>query len=226
MASTIGSGRVGRYPSPLRGHRSPSWRSEAGSGLVTTVLAEASSVPVHAVEPALPMRALLLSRLADTGELVRQRVTVHAMAMQDVDLHEMVDLAICVNVASCWNPEQRRAGWRAIARALTHNGVLVLDCPPEQADMIEQSEECMTVTMGGDEYSGRITVVDCGGDRARMDASYQVRRRGVLLREASESFDMWVLGRRRLLAELAETGLYPRPDDDGNPELLRVYRRS
>jgi hypothetical protein len=37
---------------------------------------------------------------------------------------------------------------------------------------------------------------------------------------------MWVLGRRRLLDELAETGLYPRPDDDGNPELLRVYRRS
>jgi SAM-dependent methyltransferase len=201
----------------------------AGSGLVTTVLAEASSVPVHAVEPALPMRALLLSRLADTDELVRQRVTVHAATMQEVSLPERVDLATCVNVASCWNPEQRRAVWRAIARALTRDGVLILDCPPERADLTEQSEECRTVTVGGDEYRGRITVVGCGGDRARMDVSYQVLRRGVLLREASESFDMWVLGRRRLLAELAETGLYPRPEDDddgGDPELLRVYRRS
>lgn len=85
----------------------------------------------------------------------------------------------------------------------------------------------MTVSLGGDEYSGRIMVVGRGGDRARMDVSYQVRRNGILLREASESFDMWVLGRRRLLAELAETGLHPGSDDDGySPQLLRVYRRS
>lgn len=199
----------------------------AGSGLVTTVLAEASSVPVHAVEPTLAMRVLLMSRLADTGALIRQRVTVHAEVVQDVGLREMADLAICVNVAACWNPMQRRAGWRAIARALIPDGMLVLDCPPERADMDKQSEECMTVSLGGDEYSGRIMVVGRGGDRARMDVSYQVRRNGILLREASESFDMWVLGRRRLLAELAETGLHPGPDDDGySPQLLRVYRRS
>jgi SAM-dependent methyltransferase len=199
----------------------------AGTGLVTTVLAEACSVPVHAVEPALPMRALLLSRLADSAKLVRQRVTVHAEAVQDVGLHEMADLAICVNVASCWNPAQRRAVWQAISRALTPAGVLVLDRPPEEADMTGQSEECEMVTVGNDEYSGRITMVGRGGDRARMDVSYQVRRSGVLLREASESFDMWLLGRRRLLAELAETGLHPEPEDGdgGNPQLLRVYRR-
>lgn len=35
----------------------------AGTGLVTEVLINASIVPVHAVEPAAAMRALLLSRL-------------------------------------------------------------------------------------------------------------------------------------------------------------------
>ncbi len=197
----------------------------AGSGLVTTVLAEESSVPVHAVEPALPMRALLLSRLADTTEPVRRQVTVYADAVQDVGLHAMADLAICVNVASCWDPEQRRIVWRAIARALTPGGALVLDRPLERADLVEQPAECTTVALGSDEYCGRIRVVGRGGDRARMDVSYRIRRRGVVLRAASESFDMWVLGRRELLAELAEAGLHPRSEDGrGDPELVRVYR--
>jgi len=198
----------------------------AGSGLVTMVLAEASTVPVHAVEPAPPMRALLLSRLADVAGPVRQRVTVHAGAIQDTGLHDMADLAICVNVASCWDPVQRRAVWRTISRALLPGGVLVLERPLGPADRSGQSEECATVTVGGDEYSGRITVVGCGGERARTDVRYQIRRNGVLLREASESFDMWVLGQRRLLAELAATGLHPGPaDGDGSPPLLKVHRR-
>lgn len=204
----------------------------AGSGLVTTVLAEASTVPVHAVEPALPMRSLLLSRLADTAGPVRSRVTVHAAVVQDVGLYEMADLAICINVAACWSPVQRPAGWRAIARALTLDGVLVVDYLPEQPDLSGQSEERMAVNLGDDEYSARMTVVGCGDDRARLDLVYQVRRSGVLLREASESFDVWLLGRQQLLDELAETGLHaePEPDDggsnDGGLHLVRVHRRS
>ncbi|MGH3784085.1 MAG: class I SAM-dependent methyltransferase [Pseudonocardiaceae bacterium] len=198
----------------------------AGSGLVTTVLAEVSAVPVHAVEPSQPMRALLLGRLADSTKLVRQRVTVHAAAVQDVGLREMADLAVCINVASCWDPAQRRAAWRAIGQALIPDGVLVLDWPLESADVTGQSAESETVTVGRDEYGGRLTIVGCGGGRARMDVTYQVRRSGVLLREESESFDMWLVGRRQLLAELAATGLRLGPEGDGGGDspLLRVYR--
>ncbi|MFZ0121824.1 MAG: methyltransferase [Pseudonocardiaceae bacterium] len=198
----------------------------AGSGLGTTVLAEVSTVPVHAVEPALPMRALLLSRLADSTTRVRQRVTVHAQTMQNVGLHEMADLAVCINVAPCWDPAQRRAAWRAIARALIADGVLVLDWPLDSVDVTGRVEESEAVTVGGDEYRGRITMVGRGGGRARMDVIYQVRRSGVLLREAFESFDMWLLGRRQLLAELAAAGLRSEPEGDGDSPLLRVYRFS
>jgi hypothetical protein len=110
--------------------------------------------------------------------------------------------------------------------AIIADGVLVLDWPLDSVDVTRRVEESEAVTVGGDEYGGRITMVGRGSGRARMDVRYQVRRSGVLLREAFESFDMWLLGRRQLLAELVAAGLPSGPEGDGDSPLLRVYRCS
>ncbi|WP_199520583.1 class I SAM-dependent methyltransferase, partial [Kitasatospora sp. MBT63] len=70
----------------------------AGTGIVTEVLLRASTVPVHAVEPAPAMRAALLSRLAHLGADRRARVTVHPEPFATAGLTEAADLAVASNM--------------------------------------------------------------------------------------------------------------------------------
>ncbi|MGW6871933.1 class I SAM-dependent methyltransferase [Streptomyces xanthophaeus] len=197
----------------------------AGTGLVTGVLIGASIVPVHAVEPAAAMRAVLLSRLhPPAGGPAGDRVTVHACSALDLSLGGMAglaDLAVCLRMVPCLPPEERRRLWQALAALLVPGGLLFLDRPPSRLPAHPVHRGLGQVRLGIDTYGGQLT--RCAEDGLiRYDYSYVVCRAGRILRRARETFLLWPLTREALGAELAAAGLVL--EEDLAPNLLRARR--
>lgn len=196
----------------------------AGTGLVTEVLIGASTVPVHAVEPAAAMRAVLLSRLhPPAGGSAGDRVTVHACSALDLSLGGQADLAVCLRMVPCLPPAERRALWRVLADLLVPGGLLFLDRPPAGLPTQPVRRGLGEVRLGIDTYRGQLTQRAEDG-RIRYDYSYLVCRQGRILRRARESFLLWPLTRRALAGELTAAGLAL--EDDLTPDVLQVRRGS
>lgn len=190
----------------------------AGTGLVTELLARVATVPVHVVEPAATMRAVLLSRLAADGEAGR-RVTVHACCAQEIDLEEEADLAICLRVIPCLEPAERRAVWQRLAAVLVPDGVLYLDRPPSRVPGAPLHYWLPETRIGLDTYTAQLSEHP-DGERIRCDYEYLVLRDGKVIRRAEESFYLWPLPIEELADELAEADLHL--VDGPTHDLLRV----
>ncbi|WP_406385997.1 class I SAM-dependent methyltransferase [Streptomyces sp. NBC_00211] len=194
----------------------------AGTGLVTDVLIGASCVPVHAVEPAAAMRAVLLSRLhPPAGAFVGDRVTVHSCSAVELSLSGQADLAVCLRMASCLPPHERRALWHSLADLLVPAGLLFLDRPPARLPVRPTRRSLGEVRLGMDTYRGQVTA-RAEHDRIRCDYAYLVCRQGRVLRRAQETFLLWPLTRQALGAELADAGLVL--EGGLPPDLVRVRR--
>ncbi|MFI9272963.1 class I SAM-dependent methyltransferase [Kitasatospora sp. NPDC052896] len=193
----------------------------AGTGLVTDVLLGASSVPVHAVEPAGPMRAVLLSRLARADPAQRARVTVHPCPAERLGLASRADLAVCLRVIAGLPPDERRAVWRSLAHWLLPGGLLFVDRPPKGLPDAPRSYRLGEARIGADVYSARLSERAEAG-RIRLDFSYLVHRDGRLLRRAAETFHQWPLPEAELDRELTAAGFAR--DGEPVPPLLRLRR--
>ncbi|WP_197084587.1 class I SAM-dependent methyltransferase [Saccharothrix sp. ST-888] len=193
----------------------------AGTGLVTGVLVGASSVPVHAVEPAAAMRTVLLSRLSAAGSAALGRVTVHPCRAQQLALPAQADLAVCFRVFACLPPVERHAVWHSLAGWLLPDGLLLMDRPP--AALPAGPERCRVgeARVGSDTYSGWLTERP-EHDRIRLDYLYLVHRRGREIRRAEETFHQWPLTDEELDEELTEAGF--RREDGCAPDVLRLRR--
>ncbi len=197
----------------------------AGTGLVTEVLARASSVPVHAVEPATAMRSVLLSRLAAADRSVADRVTVHACPAQGIayDLEGQADLAVCLRVIACLSPPERPAVWRALAACLVPDGLLFLDRPPAQLPDGPRRRLLGEARVGSDTYAGWLTECPDGG-RIRYAYSYRVHRQGRVVRRAEETFHLWPMTSRALEEELADAGFRLEATASPEADVLRATR--
>jgi SAM-dependent methyltransferase len=96
----------------------------AGTGLITTSLADWTPAEIFALEPSAGMRAVLLSRLSSRPELLR-RVTVLPCDALSVDLDEPVEAAVMINVMYALEPDYRRRLWPVLAARLESAGLLV-----------------------------------------------------------------------------------------------------
>lgn len=195
----------------------------AGTGLVTQVLINASIVPVHAVEPAPAMRALLLSRLhPPVGGSAADRVTVHACSALDLSLTGQADLVVCLRMIPCLPPDERRALWRTAADLLVPGGLLLLDRPPVRLPSRPTRRSLGEVRLGIDSYRGHVTARADGEGRIRCNYTYLVCRRGRVLRRAEETFLLRPMTPQELAEELARAGLAL--EDDLTADVLRVRR--
>ncbi|RKE16826.1 class I SAM-dependent methyltransferase [Streptomyces sp. TLI_171] len=195
----------------------------AGTGIVTEVLLRSGAAPVHAVEPAPAMRAALMARAAGLGADQRARLTVHPGTVGETGLDGEVDLAVASNVIGCLDPDDRRAAWDAVARALLPDGLLLFDPPPAALPSGPEAVEALgPVRVGPDAYSARATR-EPHQDTIRTTFTYRVEREGELLREEQESFTMWATDPHTLGRELRAYGLQvvPAPHSD-----LLAARRS
>ncbi|WP_234342873.1 class I SAM-dependent methyltransferase [Streptomyces fulvoviolaceus] len=161
----------------------------AGTGRVTLMSLMESRVPVHAVEPARSMRSPLMTRLASLPADLRTRVTVHPHTLDEADLHEVADVAVCHNTIACLDPASRRALWPAIAEALVPGSALLIQLPPARLPHHETTHDLPTQRIGRHEYGGRM-VASADANRIRTRFHYWVRGEGGLLREHHETFWM------------------------------------
>lgn len=191
----------------------------AGTGIVTEVLLACSAVPLHAVEPAMPMRVALLSRLAGLGADQRARVTVHPVPLQTAGLEQAADLLVCSNVAGVVDPAQRRALWKAAAVALVPGGVLLVDPPPQRLPDAPTVRNLPPVRVGPDIYSARVRTE---ADRGLLSVTYTylVERGDEIVRVEEETFTMWPAEPDTIFDELCEAGLRPR--DEQSTGMIRA----
>jgi hypothetical protein len=96
----------------------------AGSGLITTSLAEWTPAEIFALEPSAGMRGILLSRLSSRPELL-DRVTVLPCDALSVTLDEPVEAVVMINVMYALEPDYRKRLWPVLAASLETAGLLV-----------------------------------------------------------------------------------------------------
>jgi SAM-dependent methyltransferase len=96
----------------------------AGTGLITTSLAEWTPAEIFALEPSAGMRAILLSRLSSRPELL-DRVTVLPCDALSVTLDEPAEAVVMINVMYALEPDYRKRLWPVLAASLETAGLLV-----------------------------------------------------------------------------------------------------
>lgn len=96
----------------------------AGSGLITTSLADRTPAEIFALEPSPGMRGILLSRLNARPDLLK-RVTVLPYDALSVNLPEPAEAIVMINVMYAMEPEYRRRLWPVLASQLEPDGLLV-----------------------------------------------------------------------------------------------------
>jgi SAM-dependent methyltransferase len=96
----------------------------AGTGLITTLLADWTPAEIFALEPSASMRAVLLSRLSSRPELL-ERVTVLPCDALSVDLDEPAEAVVMINVMYALEPDYRKRLWPVLAAQLEPAGLLV-----------------------------------------------------------------------------------------------------
>jgi SAM-dependent methyltransferase len=111
-------------PPLLTGVRRSILEIGAGTGLITTSLAEWTPAEIFALEPSAGMRAVLLSRLNSRPELL-ERVTVLPCDAVSVDLDEPVEAMVMINVMYAMEPDYRKRLWPVLATQLQPGGLLV-----------------------------------------------------------------------------------------------------
>ena len=96
----------------------------AGTGLITTSLADWTPAEIFALEPSPGMRAVLLSRLSSHPELLN-RVTVLPCGALSVNLDEPVEAVVMINVMYALEPDYRQRLWPILAAQLAPAGLLI-----------------------------------------------------------------------------------------------------
>lgn len=131
-----------KLPPLLAGVRRSILEIGAGTGLITTSLADWTPAEIVALEPSAGMRGVLLSRLSSRPELL-QRVTVLACDALNLDLDEPVEAMVMINVMYALEPAYRRRLWPVLAARLEPGGLLVFTWrdggPPSPRPLQEQT---------------------------------------------------------------------------------------
>ncbi|MCK2239288.1 MULTISPECIES: class I SAM-dependent methyltransferase [unclassified Crossiella] len=185
----------------------------AGTGLVTETIADASAGEVFAVEPAAPMRAVLMSRLARRPDLQR-RVTVMPMSALEVRLPVRVDAVVLISMLLCFSPAERQKLWQVCADSLNPGGLLLQDRPePSSAEAIPPAAGSLQVGRAryDIEYEGRPVREGV----LRLSWSYRITVGDEPGIEEREEIDAYPVTESELDAELAAAGFdrADAPDD-------------
>lgn len=186
----------------------------AGSGRGVRVICDAlPRVPVLAVEPSAAMRAVLLARVHEDGEL-RQRVTVVPGDCVSTDWPDGVRAVVALNMIGHLPPGQRRALWSRAARQLAPGGALVFNLAPPFTPVDVERVRMARVVVGELEYEGWASARPTGADEITWRMDYGVLRQGRPLAGTSVEYRWWVATEGALAAEVADAGLVLRRSGD------------
>ena len=145
----------------------------AGTGLITTSLADLTPGEVFALEPAADMRAVLLSRLSSRPELL-SRVTVLPCDALSLRLPEPVEAVVMINVIYALEPDYRTRLWPVLAASLEPGGLLVFTWhdggppPPRPLQELESHQ------VGRHVYTVLSEVLESDEDACRVRYLYRI----------------------------------------------------
>jgi SAM-dependent methyltransferase len=145
----------------------------AGTGLITTSLAEWTPAEIFALEPSASMRAVLLSRLSSRPELLG-RVTVLPCDALSVDLGEPMEAVVMINVMYAMEPGYRQRLWPVLAAQLAPGGLLVFTWraggPPEPRPL----QEVGSRQVGRHTYTVLSETLQSGEESMRLRQLFRV----------------------------------------------------
>lgn len=160
-------------PPLLTGVRRSILEVGAGTGLITTSLADWTPAEIFALEPSAGMRGILLSRLNSRPELL-DRVTVLPGDALSVTLDEPVEAVVMINVMYALEPDYRRRLWPVLASAMEPSGLLVFTWrdggPPEPHPLRELGSR----RVGRHAYTVWMEVLDADGETCRARYLHRV----------------------------------------------------
>ncbi|MEV0202309.1 class I SAM-dependent methyltransferase [Nonomuraea sp. NPDC050691] len=208
-------------PPLLKGVRRSVLEIGAGTGLITRVIARETPAEVFAVEPALAMRSVLLSRLSEDPALL-ERVTVLPCGAHDVNLDEPAEAVVMISVLYGFGPAERERLWPVLARQLEPGGLLLFNhrerALPEPGEM----ELMGSYRVGRHTYQVRGQVLEVSGETSRYRHLYQITHNGDLISEDEVLGETHRPSTARLRAELEAAGFVP----DDAPDGMQAWRRA
>ena len=154
----------------------------AGTGLITTSLAEWTPAEIFALEPSPGMRAVLLSRLSSRPELL-SRVTVLPGDALSVQLDEPVEAVVIINVLYSLEPDYRRQLWPVLAESLVPGGRLIFtwrDSGPPTPGPLTELDSCQ---VGRHTYTVLSEILDSGEEQWHVRYLYRITQGDQLLSE-------------------------------------------
>lgn len=191
----------------------------AGTGLITTSLAEWTPAEIFALEPSAAMRGVLLSRLSARQELLA-RVTVLPYDALSVELDEPVQAMVMINVMYALEPGYRRRLWPVLADHLEPGGLLVFTWrdggPPAPRPM----KELESRQVGRHTYTVFSEILESTEEAFKARYLYRIRQENKVISEEEITGYGYRPTRETIHAELAGAG-FTRTDA---PEGLLAWR--
>jgi len=162
-----------KLPPLLAGVRRSILEIGAGTGLITTSLAEWTPAEIFALEPSAGMRGVLLSRLSSRPDLLR-RVTVLPCDALSVELDEPVEAAVMINVMYAMEPGYRKRLWPVLAARLAPAGLLVFTWRDGGPPAPRPLEELESRRVGRHTYTVLSEILESDGEACRVRYLYRV----------------------------------------------------
>ncbi|GII02878.1 class I SAM-dependent methyltransferase [Planobispora takensis] len=154
----------------------------AGTGMITTSLAEWTPAEIFALEPSEGMRAVLLSRLAGRPELLK-RVTVLPCDALSVDLAEPVEAMVMINVMYALEPDYRKRMWPVLAGQLEPGGLLVFTWRAGGAPEPRPLQEVESRQVGRHTYRVLVEITESGQEASKARYLYQIAEGDTIIAE-------------------------------------------
>jgi hypothetical protein len=177
----------------------------AGTGLLTTSLADLTPAEIFALEPSASMRAVLLSRLSSRPELL-SRVTVLPCDALSIRLDEPAQAVVMINVMYAFEPDYRRRLWPVLAGVLETGALLVFTWRDGGSPAPHPLRELESRQVGRHTYAVLSEILDSGEEACRARYLYRITEGGKVISEEEITGcsyrPTWDVLRR----ELADTG--------------------
>lgn len=192
-------------PPLLAGVRRSILEVGAGTGLITTSLADWTPAEIFALEPSAEMRGVLLSRLSSHPELL-SRVTVLSCDALSVTLDEPVEAVVMINVMYALEPDYRKRLWPVLAASLEPAGLLVFTWRDGGPPAPRPLQELESRQVGRHTYAVLSEILDSDGEASRARYLYRITEGDKVISEEEITGYAYRPGWQVLRHELASAG--------------------
>lgn len=196
----------------------------AGGGLGTRLIARTlPTAHVLAVEPSLPLRAVLLSRVFGDPEL-RSRVTVDGDDLLSARLPDRIGGLVAANVIGHFSPHERDRLWEDMAPRLAPGAFALVNLPPPVEPKHVERTRMTELSIGKRIYAGWAEAEPTGTEQVSWHMTYEVHEDDRLVSRDEVHYAWWTVSEQTLRTETAPHGLRVVPHGPPEAGLFKLLR--